>query len=300
MVSSKTCLGALTLLSLASFYVGAIQLNAVESNNEVSDAAVPRSNYYNSVNNMINSISHQVSKELKNLDSRMINTERQKKSQTNNLKNMVKHISRIKSHLRAAQINYRHYNRARNQKYHDLKKLQHSLRLQAHYMRMEHKYVTLLRREAKKFKHYPKEYASIKKEIFELRRQLTLELNDLKKAYYRLHRKIMQQERVFNNRRKSAKKRIRHHRNHYNRYIGKYNVMRKNYHKIMRRLEGRLKKDKSLHGQLKDELKMLQELNRIITKFKPGDYSRLESKYAECRTYNDHLKQKMKSGNCTF
>ena len=32
----------------------------------------------------------------------------------------------------------------------------------------------------------------------------------------------------------------------------------------------------------------------FVTKFKPGDYSRLESKYAECRTYNDQLKNKLK------
>lgn len=313
MNKSSKCFALLSLLSVASVMVNAVSMPEVEDfdtttvphkfqediRGGVSNIQTPRKRYYGKVSSLLNTLSSQISRELKRVEQNIKITKKQRILQVSHLHSVSRHVVRIRKHLIKAQNNYRSYSRARVHKYRDLRKLQKSLNVQAHYMRMENKYVNYMSRESKKFRHYPKEYQAIKKEIYELRRQLNIELNDLRIAYRKLHRKIMDQRNNLNRRTNIERHRIRYHRRNYNRMIGRYNYLKRQYHKVMRRLSLKLSKNKSLHSQLRSELRMLQELSKLLKNFKATDINRLENKYQNCRNSLSSLHRRVRRANCT-
>jgi len=259
-----------------------------------------RHNYYNRVDRLLHQLSTQVKNELSHLDKNTKMTQDQRLKQTHNLHNAAKNVRRIRMHLRKAQVNYHHYNRLRVQKYHDLNKLQKSLRVQAHYMRMEFKYIQMLEKESVKFRNYPKEYNAIRKELRELRRQLNIELNDLRAVYRKLHSKILRQRNMSNRHRNLEKRRMRNHRKSYNMMVGRYNVLRKQYNGVMRRIYMKLKKNKKMHGQLRDELRTLEELRKVLKGFNPSNLNKAENRYKQCRNDLNKIHYRLRKSNCTI
>lgn len=313
MNKSSKCLALLSLLSVAGVMVNAISMPEVENfdtntipqskyevdANGFNNIQSSRSKNYGKVDRLLNSLASQIKRELGHIERNIKLTKQQRLQQTNNLHSVSRHVARIRKHLIKAQNNYRSYSQARIHKYRDLRKLQKSLNTQAHYMRMENKYVNHMQRESVKFRHYPKEYQAIRKEIHELRRQLNIELNDLRIAYRKLHRKILTQRNNLNKKRNVERHRIKYHRRNYNRMVGRYNYLRRQYHKVMRRLAIKLNKNKSLHSQLRDELRMLEELSKLLKNFKATDVNRLEDKYDNCKKDLSTLNRRVKRANCT-
>ena len=297
MYSAKKCLCVLALLSMASLMVDCTRIKMVDQN-EVSDVSVSRSRRYHNVDRLISSLSRQVKNELRSLDRRINNTNKQKTIHTNNLRNMAKHISRVRQHLRIAQRNYNHFTRLRSQRYQDLRKLQHSLRIKSHYIKMERKYINILTRESVKFRHYPKEYRQLRKELTDLRRQVGRELNDLRRAYNRLYHKMRAQRTAYDRRRGGERRKINKHRRNYNRSMGRYHQMRRIYKKTMRSLENRLKHDKNLRVTLREELSMLHELDKLLDNYKPGRNSGLAKQYEKCKVDRVILQKRLT--NCTY
>ena len=261
--------------------------------------AIHRTKNYRRLDNLLHSLSRQLHNEIRRANINIKRTQQQKINYKRNLKNLSRHITRVRKHLRIAQRHFNHYNRMRHLKYRDLQKLYKSIKIQRRYMNLERHYVNRIQRESYKFKHYPHQYALIRKEIRELRRQLNIELNDLNNAYKKLFAKIRAQTSHSRNRRHLAHRRLRHHRNRYNRLMGRYRSLRRNYSRRLNYLHKRLSKNVNLKNQLRQELRLLDELRGVLKSYNPKDYSSLQGKYGRCKRDLHQLHRRFRAANCT-
>jgi chromosome segregation ATPase len=284
------------LLSVGMF---TLPLSEAVQMNEEMQVPVHKTRSYRRLDGLLTSLSRNLNGELRRVNNNIRHTHSQKTNYSKNLKNLSNHIKNVRKHLINAQRNYNHYNRLRSVKYRDLKKLYKSLRVQRNYMNMERHYLNRIQKESYKFKHYPREYGLIRKEILELRRQLNLELNDINKAYRRLLLKIRNQERHSRVRRHVAHRRLRSHRNNYNRLVGRYHSLRRNYNRRLKYLHSRLKKNHNAKNQLRQELRLLEELRSILKSYNPKDYKSLHAKYGKCRKDLHNLHRRIHRANCT-
>ena len=261
--------------------------------------AIHRTKNYRRLDSLLHSLSRQLHNEMRRANINIRKTQQQKINYKRNLKNLSRHITRVRKHLRIAQRHFNHYNRMRHLKYRELKKLYKSVKIQRRYMSLERHYVNRIQRESYKFKHYPHQYALIRKEVRELRRQLNIELNDLNIAYKKLIAKIRAQTSHSRAHRHLAHRRLRHHRNRYNRLMGRYRSLRRNYSRRLNYLHKRLSKNVHLKNQLRQELRLLDELRGVLKSYNPKDYSSLQGKYGKCKRDLHQLHRRFRAANCT-
>ena len=154
-----------------------------------------------------------------------------------------------------------------------------------------------MQKEARLFHKYPKEYHGIAKEINDLRNCLSKQLKDIERAYSKLHQRINIDVNSTTKKRNNYRHQKRKHHNKYNRLIGRYKNMVRNYNQHMKNLHRRLNSNLKLKTELKHELELLEHLRDIMNKFHPKKYL---NKFTKCNEKLDTLFQQIRSANCTI